>query len=113
MKAVLRRRTLWLAVNAAGIAVYLYLASKLWVVPGEEGTPGGPGEAFYWLLCLVPVLGLFLTFNIVALFAVLLRGSAKRLSVALLVWAIVASLWVGTLAVDHYRSIRYVDAQYA
>lgn len=112
MKPALRLRTVWLVLNAVGIAAYLAFASKLWVVSGEEGMPGGPGDAFYWLLFLAPVLGLFLIFNTVALVAIVRRRSATQLRLALFVWLVVVGLWAGTLAVDHYRSVRFIDAAY-
>jgi hypothetical protein len=113
MKTLPRRRTQWLAANVAGMVVYLYAASRLWVQPGEEGMPPqGLGDAFYWLMFLVPIMGAFLVFNCVALLAVV-RGRAETpFRTALLLWFVVVTLWGGTLAVDHYRSVIYVDAQY-
>lgn len=112
MKPALRRRTAWLVLNAVGMAAYLALASNLWVVPGEEGMPGGPGDAFYWLFFVVPVLGLFLVVNTGALIAIVRRLSATKLRLALFVWLVVAGLWAATLTVDHYRAVRFIDAAY-
>ena len=54
MIQVPRRSTLWVILNILGMALYIHLGMALWVRPGEEGTPGGPGDAFYWILTLVP-----------------------------------------------------------
>ena len=94
---------------------YLKLASALWVAPGEEGTPEGPGDAFYWLFLLVPISAAFFLFNSAVLFAVVRRGRAertKRTRVSLAVWFAVAALWVGAVAYDHHKSYRVIDAQY-
>ena len=98
--------------NVAGMAAYLKLASALWVLPGEEGTPGGPGDAFYWLRYLVPLLVAFLILNSVALFLIVRRPQTAGRKVALNLWRVVAVLWLGTLAFDHHRSFRAVDAKY-
>jgi hypothetical protein len=112
MKSLFRRRTLWLALNVLGMAVYLKLASALWVRHGEEGTPGGPGDAFYWLLILVPVLAVFATLNSIALTAIVRRPRALGRRVALALWLAVAGLWVGAVVIDQLHSVRHIDAQY-
>lgn len=112
MNPLPRLRTAWLAANIAGMVVYLYAASRLWVQPGEEGMPGGPGDAFYWLMFLVPILGAFLVFNSLALLSIVRGRAVTPIRAALLLWLVVATLWGGTLAVNHVRSVRYIDAQY-
>src|SRR5438309_6398937 len=104
MHRLLRRSSLWLLLNVAGMVAYLKLASALWVLPGEEGTPRGPGDAFYWLFVLVPLLAVFLAFNSAALFFIVRRVRASGSKVSLATWLAVAALWVGTLAYDHHRS---------
>lgn len=113
MKSLHRRRTLWLAANALGVAVYLKMASALWVVPGEEGMPGGPGDAFYWLFFVVPVLAAFLLVNSVALVVIARRFRASGRCVALAIWLAVALLWAGAVVIDYQRSVRFIDAQYS
>jgi len=108
-----RCRTRWIICNAVGMLLYLYLASTLWVRPGEDGLPGGPGDAFYWLLYLVPILLTFLLGNLAALTVIAFRRSGRHRVVAVAVWCVIASLWVGIAAVDHQRSVHYIDAQYA
>ena len=80
--------------------------------PGEEGTPGGPGDAFYWLLVLVPVLAVFVVLNSIALTAIVQRPRALGRRVALALWLAVAVLWVGAVVTDHLHSVRHLDAQY-
>jgi len=111
-KILLRRSSLWVVLNITGAAAYLKLASALWVVPGEEGTPGGPGDAFYWLFLLVPILAAFAVFNSVALVFIVRRLQASGSKVALGIWLAVAALWVGTVALDHHKSFRTIDAKY-
>jgi hypothetical protein len=95
-----------------GMVAYLKLASALWVRPGEEGTPGGAGDAFYWLLILVPILVGFFLLNSLALFAIIrrMRPVGRRLALAL--WFAVAAMWIGVVVVDHFESFRRIDAQY-
>ena len=112
MHVLLRRSFLWVFVNVAGMATYLKLASALWVAPGEEGTPGGPGDAFYWLLYLVPLLIAFLILNSVALFFMVRRPQTTGKKPALNLWRIVAALWLATIAFDHHKSFRAIDAKY-
>lgn len=112
MKSLIRRRTLWLSLNVLGMAVYLKLASALWVRPGEEGTPGGPGDVFYWLLVLIPILAGFFVLNSIALAVVVRRLRVIGRRVALTLWLAVATLWIGAVVIDHLHSVRYIDAQY-
>src|SRR3954470_3713706 len=100
MKSLFRRRTLWLALNVLGMTAYLKLASTLWVRPGEEGSPGGPGDAFYWLLVLVPVLAVFVVLNSIVLAAIVRRPRAPGRRVALALWLAVAVPWMGTVVTD-------------
>src|SRR5262245_52872413 len=94
-------RAIWLAINVSGMGVYLWLASSLWVLPGEEGEPGGPGDAFYWLFVLVPVLVAYLVANLIALFVIIRRVmAAPREWTALLWWLAAVTLWVATVAYD-------------
>jgi hypothetical protein len=99
--------------NIGGMALYLYLASSLWVRPGEEGTPGGPGDAFYWLFILVPTLGAFLLIDLVALLAILFERRGKALTKALVIWGTIAALWAMALAFDHHKAFRIIDSQYS
>ena len=110
MAGIPRRRTRWVACNAVGMLVYLYLASTLWLLPSEHGLPGGPGDAFYWLMILVPVLLTFLSGNLVVLAVIALRRRGRQRLVATAVSGVVALLWVGTVAVDQERSFRHIDA---
>lgn len=112
MNILRRRSSWWVLANIAGILAYLKLASALWVQPGEEGTPGGPGDAFYWLFLIVPVLVAFLVFNSAVLFVIARRIRAGRTKASLAVWFAFAGLWVGAVAYDHHKSYNVIDAQY-
>lgn len=68
-----RHSVLWIALNLAGVILYVYFGMALWVQPGEEGLPGGPGDAFYWILTQVPLAIVFLLLNVVALCIAFLR----------------------------------------
>jgi hypothetical protein len=74
--------------------------------------PQGLFDAFYSLMFLIPILGAFMVFNSVALLAIVRGRAVTPIRTALLLWFVVVALWGGTLAVDHYRSVRYIDAQY-
>ena len=114
MRHLVRRQSLWLALNLAGLIAYLWLASALWVRAGEEGEPGGPGDAFYWLFAVVPVLLVYVAFNLLALIAIVRRAatgwSAKP---ALFLWAVAVAAWVAAVAYDQHRSMRHIDAKYS
>jgi hypothetical protein len=109
-----RYALVWVAINVAGLSVYLWLASSLWVLPGEEGQPGGPGDAFYWFFVLVPILVGFLVANLIVLFVIIRRARvAPREWIALLWWLVAVALWVGAIAYDQHRSVRHVDPRYS
>ena len=109
---IVRRSVLWVGMNIAGVALFLYLGARLWVLPGEEGTPGGPGDAFYWVLTLFPVLVAFLIFNTIVLVAIVRRVRTTQDKRPLLVCLAVAVLWLAAVGYDHHRSFRVIDAQY-
>ncbi len=110
MRFLLRRASWWVLFNFAGMAGYLFLASMLWVRPGEEGVPGGPGDGFYRLVCLVPVLVLFFALNVAALFFVVYQIKRTGRKRALALWLGVALLWMGTAALDQHKSFRTMDS---
>jgi len=105
-------RRLWFIANLAGMAFYLVLASKLWVSPGEEGLPGGPGDAFYWAFFLVPILGVFLVGDFSALIVILYQRRGAFLRSGLRDWLIVAGLWVTVVAYDHHRAFRHIAPEF-
>ena len=71
--------------------------------------PGGPGDGFYWLAYLVPMLMLFLALNAVAFLLVARQVKQTGHKGALVIWLVVAMLWVGTVARDQYKSSRHVE----
>ena len=107
-----RRSSVWVALNLAGVALYVYFGMRLWVLPGEEGLPGGPGDAFYWIVTQVPVAIFFLVLNSAALIAILRRAYRTRQFSALYVWVAVASVWVFAAAFDHHRVYRVISPEF-
>jgi hypothetical protein len=108
-----RLRWIWLALNLCGMGAYLWLASALWVKPGTEGEPGGPGDAFYWLFLLVPILGSFLILDLATLFVILFQRRGFALKVALAWWAATAVLWISVVAFDHHKAFRVISPEYS
>jgi uncharacterized membrane protein YhdT len=104
---------IWLSMNLLGMALYLVVASTLWVRPEDQGMPGGPGDAFAWLCTVVPVLFIFVIINAIALFRVIAEYRRTRNIVPALLWIIVFSVWLNVLLFDHIKSVRYVDLKYA
>lgn len=107
-----RKLIQWTAINFVGMAAYLWAASILWVRPGEEGTPGGPGDAFYWLFVLVPILIGFAVINLVALASVLREALRSHRLWPFVPWVIMIALWSALLAFEHYKSFRVIDPAY-
>lgn len=103
----------WLAANFVGMGIYLVLASVLWVAPEDQGTPGGPGDAFVWFLTIVPVTLLFAIVNLVALYRVVKEYRQGKQLIPILLWVIVCSFWGNVLLFDQLKSMRFVDSQYA
>jgi hypothetical protein len=103
----------WLAANLIGMRTYLFLASVLWVAPKDQGTPGGPGDAFVWFFTVVPVMFLFAVVNLIALYKAIKEYCQHKQLVPILLWVIVCSLWGNVLLFDHIKSIRFVNPQYA
>jgi hypothetical protein len=93
--------------------VYLFLASSLWVHPGEQGLPGGPGDAIYWFVALVPIVALFAIVNLAALTKAIKELRRSNSLVPILLWSLVFSIWLNVLAFDHIKAFRYIDSKYA
>lgn len=64
---VVRKIPVTLLVNCVGLATYLYFASAVWLILGEEilGGKGQTSEAFIWFLSAFPTLIVFLVINLV------------------------------------------------
>lgn len=68
-----RRAHIWNAIKLIGMAAYLRLGSALWTIPGDKGLPGGPGDAMYGVVFIVPVLLAYAAFNLISLSAIVDR----------------------------------------
>jgi len=86
-----------MAANAVGIGLYLWLASRGWQLPQEQGEPTG-AEPFIWALAL-PVLGVF--FLVDAVWGVLLIRSEE--SKRWRWWLVTAAVWHLAIAIDFYH----------
>jgi hypothetical protein len=110
LKTVSMATLFWIAANVVGALVYLFTSMALWV-PTEEvgkGYPGGPGDAFYWLFYLVPILALFLLINLVAVVRMIRVAYRRRTAAPLIPFAFVVVLWGVVLLVDHLKSYRVI-----
>jgi len=103
----------WAALNAAGIGLYIHFGMALWVQPGEEGMPGGPGDAFYWILTQVPIAAFFLLLNMAALALILLRLRRTRDPSTLYLWLAMAAVWLVAVAYDHHKAYRVISPEYS
>jgi hypothetical protein len=79
---------MWLALNAAGIALFFALAVKTWIEPELANVPGASGgAAFVWGLSALPVFLLFIVANFVAGFiASRRRHGAIFVALTLVAW---------------------------
>ncbi|WP_198415016.1 hypothetical protein [Piscinibacter terrae] len=103
----------WAALNVAGIGLYIHFGMALWVQPGEEGLPGGPGDAFYWILTQVPIAAFFLLLNLGALVVILLRLRKTREPSTLYLWLAIAAVWLVAVAYDHHKAYRVISPEYS
>lgn len=108
---ITNRAFIWLLLNFAGIAVYLRAASVLWPAPEDQGFPGGPGDAFYWVLTVFPLWLVFLFTNVTALVH-LWRTRKRSPKSRVTAWLLVAMIWLVALGYDSHRS-RHVEPQYS
>ncbi|WP_157050629.1 hypothetical protein [Herbaspirillum rhizosphaerae] len=105
------RSATWTIVNVTGMGLYLLLASRLWPTWGEKNTPGGPGDAFYYLFILAPILLFFATINLLELYRIMRQPNNKR--TAVLVWCTVLSLWIAVFLVDYFQGARNISADFS
>jgi hypothetical protein len=83
------------------------------VAQGEAGTPGGPGDAFYFLFAVVPILAAFLLLDLAALGWILFRTPRPNRLTALALWCAIVAQWCGAVALDRHRAFRNVEARYS
>lgn len=109
MNFPVRRSLIWLILNLVGILTFLRLAAELWVLPGEEGLPGGPGDPFYWFFLLVPFQLIFLAVNFYVLYVIVKHRSEPSIKKRVCLWIAVSILWIIVAAYDHHRGFREID----
>jgi amino acid transporter len=108
MNFLARRSLIWVTLNFVGMLAFLRLAAEIWVLPGEQGLPGGPGDPFYWFFILIPFQLIFLTVNLLVLYVIIKRRSEPSVKKRICLWMIVAILWVIVVLYDHHRSVREI-----
>ncbi len=85
--------SLWLAMNAIGIVVFLALASRAWIEPELADVPGASGgDAFVWAGLVFPVLGF------VALAHIVFAAVALRCFIKAKQWGGAAVLLLSSIA---------------
>jgi len=108
--AFTHRAYAWLFANLAGVGLYLVSSSALWPEPQDVGFPTGPGEAFYWLFMVAPVLLASLVGNVVVLvhlFRTCNRAPRARFGA----WVLVALVWVAVNSYSTQRSMHDVTSK--
>jgi ABC-type Na+ efflux pump permease subunit len=108
MTLYFRRAPIWIVLNLIGMGTYLRLGSELWTVPGDEGLPGGPGDPFYWFFLMLPILLVYLVFNLISLSAIIERVRQTGRLNSLYVWLTIAMFWIVTFRYDNLRSFRVI-----
>jgi hypothetical protein len=89
---------MFMAANAVGILLYLWLASRGWRIPLEHGMVPVSGEPFVWALAL-PVLGIFFLVDIVwGVFLIRGRESRRRLW-----WLLTLAVWLLAIGIDFFH----------
>jgi hypothetical protein len=114
----LGKHWVWAALNIAGMALYLKLASQQWSLGRSDGLPPGyayfsAGDAFYWFFTRAVPLAVVLLLDLAILVFIVFMTPAPRRARAIGLWFAVAALWLGTLAVDSYSSPILVDPEAA
>ncbi len=92
---VSKRAWFWIAFNLIAIAYFLFCSSRLW---SDVNLPG-PGDGFYWLIFIAPVLLLCLIINLVAL-AHIVTSRKRVLRLRSVVWTAIACLWIAAVVGD-------------
>ena len=91
----------WMAVNLAGIAVFLTAASLSWIEPELANVPGASGgDAYVWFVMAVPVLVLFIMANL-AWLAASLGSHASNKPMSLVFGALIFACWIAAYLFDN------------
>jgi hypothetical protein len=84
--------------NLLGAALYLHNASALW---GNQGMPG-PGDGFYWIMEVAPILIVFGISNLAALVH-LVRTRRRAPLPRFAAFAVVGCIWISALGFDVHQ----------
>jgi hypothetical protein len=107
----LTRYRWWFVSNVCGIGLWLYVASRIWPRAPYEHCDFAPGDPWWFLLLVLPLLALAALVQIVAL-VVGAINCAKRKNASLLVAvAVVAIAWTVAAVYDFHRGQRYVTGE--
>ena len=101
MTLYFRRTYIWIVLNLIGMATYLYLGSNL---QDEDGLSLNMANAIYWLFRMVPVLLIYLVFNLASLSAIIERVRQTGRLNSFYTWFAITILWIVTFRYDNLRS---------
>ena len=92
-----------LLANICGIILYIFFASKTWVVPGEAGLNMGSSEPIIWVLLALPILIVFGITDLIWLVVVIVKSRQSNNWQPL--WVVILSffVWVGAFSFDVFR----------
>ncbi len=96
-----RRAHIWIVLNLIGMATYLYLGLSL---QDEDGLSLNMANAIYWFFRMVPVLLVYLVFNLISLSAIIERVRQTGRLNSFYIWLIIAILWIVTFRYENLRS---------
>ncbi|HKU17906.1 MAG TPA: hypothetical protein VJP80_01400 [Candidatus Saccharimonadales bacterium] len=106
MKHRTSKLKIWVAINAVGLILYLYFASKIWAFAGDVGLTGGPGDPIIWAMTALPFLVVCSFINIIWVVMMLLRKEKSSFLKTFLVWILVVAAWILANRYDEYRQYR-------
>lgn len=101
-----RKSISWILINTCGILAFLHFDSAFWAPADKRNLPGGPGDAFLWILSAFPILVLISVADFVWLYAVLKRIYFHREWGSFMIFLAIAILWGGVILLA--RSRHYV-----
>ena len=106
------RMAAFVALNVAGMVVYIYFNGVFRVFPDEGGVPSRTGNAIYWALTQTPILLLYFVVNAVALVGVVRRARQLHQRSAFYPWLFVFAMWVAVVMVVYQSSYGFGAPQF-